>query len=117
MKRIRRIAPRAPQIAPRQTHKHARQPRPRPFSLNRFEYFRNEHVFGQLFLYTTLSRCVTLTGRRIFSLLRYFVTSLLLLPTHHKAPPKSTTGRITLQYAGATPPIARNTTTYPINTS
>ena len=43
MKRVRRIAPRAPQIAPRQTHKNARQPRARAFSLNRFEYFRDEH--------------------------------------------------------------------------
>ena len=46
MERVGRIAPRTAQIAAGQTHKNAGQARARAFSLNRFEYFRDEHELG-----------------------------------------------------------------------
>jgi hypothetical protein len=60
VKRVSRIAPSATQIAPRQTHEDARQPRARAFSLNRFEYFCDEHDFVVLRLaaWFLWSRCL-----------------------------------------------------------
>jgi hypothetical protein len=43
MKRIRRVAPRTPQIASRQPHKYAGQACARAFSLYRPKNFRNKH--------------------------------------------------------------------------
>jgi hypothetical protein len=60
VKGVSRVAPRAAQIAARQTHKNARQPRARAFSLNRFEYFCDEHDFVALgaAAWFPLSRCL-----------------------------------------------------------
>jgi hypothetical protein len=66
VKRVSRVAPRAAQIAPRQTHKNARQPRARAFSLNRFEYFYDEHDFlspGLAAWFPLSRRLANITGR------------------------------------------------------
>jgi hypothetical protein len=93
VKRIRRVAPRTPQIASRQTYENARQARPSAFSLNRFEYFSDEHDFGVRQLCRRFSSAsLFLTYCAPESILR-----LDFRPNHHKTQPSKMTGTNNLQ--------------------
>src|ERR1700690_1104008 len=66
MKSIFGVAPGATKIAAGKPHENTGQSRPRPLALNRFEYFRNNHIeaLGSVRrrAETRLSRCGQATG-------------------------------------------------------